>query len=86
MHFPSISGFDQQAFEKYFKNTGMLFIGRVGSLLIKMIVAISVTNYLGRANNGIISGGTVYIYFFSALAALGLDQFIVNLSCKRDPV
>ena len=78
MRFPSISGFDQQAFEKYFKNTGMLFIGRVGSLLIKMIVAISVTNYLGRANNGIISGGTVYIYFFSALAALGLDQFIVK--------
>lgn len=56
----------------------MLFIGRVGSLLIKMIVSISVANYLGRANNGILSGGTVYIYFFSALATLGLDQFIVK--------
>lgn len=56
----------------------MLFIGRVGSLLIKMIVSISVANYLGRSNNGIISGGTVYIYFFSAIAALGLDQFIVK--------
>ncbi|HEY2580343.1 MAG TPA: flippase [Mucilaginibacter sp.] len=78
MRFPNIPGFDQQAFEKYFKNTGMLFIGRVGSLLIKMIVSISVANYLGRSNNGIISGGTVYIYFFSAIAALGLDQFIVK--------
>jgi len=78
MRFPSIPGFDQQAFEKYFKNTGMLFVGRVGSLLIKMVVSIFIANYLGRANNGIISGGTVYIYFFSAVATLGLDQFIVK--------
>ncbi len=78
MRVPNISGFDQQAFEKYFKNTGMLFIGRVGSLLVKLIVSISVANYLGRANNGIIAGATVYIYFFSAIATLGLDQFIVK--------
>ena len=78
MRFPNIPGFDQQAFQKYFKNTGMLFVGRVGSLLIKMIVSISVANYLGRSNNGIISGGIVYIYFFSAIATLGLDQFIVK--------
>jgi len=78
MRFPSIPGFDQQAFEKYFKNTGMLFVGRVGSLAIKFIVSISVANYLGRGNNGILTGGIAYIYFFSAVAALGLDQFIVK--------
>lgn len=78
MRIPGISGFDQQAFEKYFKNTGMLFVGRIGSLLIKMIVGISVANYLGRGQNGILFGGTVYIYFFSAIATLGLDQFIVK--------
>jgi O-antigen/teichoic acid export membrane protein len=78
MRIPNIPGFDQQALEKYFKNTGMLFIGRVGSLLIKMIVGIQVANYLGRGNNGIITGGTVYIYFFSSIATLGLDQFIVK--------
>src|SRR5882762_6423157 len=78
MRFPTISGFDQQAFEKYFKNTGWLFIGRIGSLLIKMIVGIFVANYLHRENNGIISGGTTYIYLFSAIATLGLDQFIVK--------
>jgi O-antigen/teichoic acid export membrane protein len=78
MRLPNIPGFEQQAFKKYFKNTGTLFIGRVGSLLIKMIVSISVTNYLHRSNNGILTGGTVYIYFFSAIATLGLDQFIVK--------
>ena len=78
MRIPGIPGFDQQALEKYFKNTGMLFIGRVGSLIIKMIVSITVANYLLPSKNGILSGGTVYIYFFSAIATLGLDQFIVK--------
>jgi O-antigen/teichoic acid export membrane protein len=78
MRLPGIPGFDQQALEKYFKNTGMLFIGRVGSLLIKMVVGIMVANYLGRGQNGILNGGIVYIYLFSAIATLGLDQFIVK--------
>jgi len=78
MRFPTIPGFDQQAFQKYFKNTGMMFVGRVGSLAIKMIVGIAVANYLHRENNGILNGGTVYIYFFSAIATLGLDQYIVK--------
>jgi O-antigen/teichoic acid export membrane protein len=78
MRIPGIKGFDQEALEKYFKNTGALFIGRVGSLLIKMIVSIAVANYLGRGQNGILNGGIVYIYFFSAIATLGLDQFIVK--------
>jgi len=78
MRFPKIPGFDQQAFEKYFKNTGALFVGRVGSLLIKMVVSIILARYLGRLYNGILAGGTVYIYFFSAVATLGLDQFIVK--------
>jgi len=55
-----------------------MFVGRVGSLLIKWIVSIAVANYLGRGQNGILAGGTVYIYFFSAVATLGLDQFIVK--------
>lgn len=78
MRIPSIPGFDQQALEKYFKNTGALFIGRIGSLLIKMIVGIAVANYLNKANLGIITGGITYVYLFSAVATLGLDQFIVK--------
>src|SRR5476651_1189916 len=78
MRIPNIPGFDQQALEKYFKNTGMLFIGRIGSLLIKMLVSIQVANYLLPEKNGIVNGGAVYIYLFSAIASLGLDQFIVK--------
>ena len=78
MRFPKIPGFDQRAFEKYFKNTGALFVGRVGSLVIKTIVSILLARYLGRLYNCILTGGVVYIYFFSAIATLGLDQFIVK--------
>lgn len=78
MRIPSIPGFDQQAFEKYLKNTGWLFFGRVGSLAIKMVVSIILANYLGSGQNGIINGGIAYIYFFSAIATLGLDQYIVK--------
>jgi len=78
MRIPSIPGFDQQALEKYFKNTGWLFIGRIGSLLIKMLVSIAVANYLNKAKLGIITGGITYVYLFSAIATLGLDQFIVK--------
>jgi O-antigen/teichoic acid export membrane protein len=78
MRFPKIPGFDQQAFERYFKNTGALFIGRVGSLAIKFIVSICIANYLLSSRNGVLNGGIAYIYFFSAIATLGLDQFIVK--------
>ncbi len=78
MRLPKIPGFDQHAFEKYFKNTGALFVGRIGSLAIKYIVSINVANYLLSAKNGILYGGVSYIYFFSAVATLGLDQFIVK--------
>ncbi|GAB3912311.1 flippase [Mucilaginibacter boryungensis] len=78
MRIPNIPGFDQQALEKYFKNTGWLFIGRVGSLLIKMAVSIMVANYLGKATLGVITGGVTYVYLFAAIATLGLDQFIVK--------
>ncbi|MCJ8210723.1 flippase [Mucilaginibacter sp. RS28] len=78
MRIPNIKGFDQQALEKYFKNTGWLFLGKVGSLGIKMVVSILVARYLLPAKNGILTGGINYIYFFSAIATLGLDQFIVK--------
>lgn len=56
----------------------MAFVGKVGSLFIKMLVSIYVARYLSKANLGIITGGITYIYLFSALATLGLDQFIVK--------
>ncbi|TWR28220.1 flippase [Mucilaginibacter achroorhodeus] len=78
MRIPNIPGFDKAALEKYFKNTGMALIGKVGSLLIKMLVSIAVARYLSKDRLGIVTGGLTYVYLFSALATLGLDQFVVK--------
>ena len=78
MKFPAIKGFNEEAFNKYLKNTGLLMLGRVGSLVIKMAVTITVANYLLTYNNGIITSSIAYVYLFASIAGLGLDQFIVK--------
>ncbi|WP_316832349.1 flippase [Pedobacter aquatilis] len=78
MKLPTIKGFDEEALKKYFKNTGMLLIGKVGSLAIKMLSSIAVANYLLSYGNGILTTSVSYVFLFAALAGLGLDQFIVK--------
>lgn len=78
MKIPAIKGFDQDALNKYLKNTGWLMLGRVGSMAIKMLISVQVANYLLPARNGMLGTSVAYIYLFAALASLGLDSFIVK--------
>lgn len=78
MKFPAVPGFDQQAFDKYLKNTGWLFLARVGSLGIRILAGIAVANYLGKTANGLLNYPLVFVTFFLAAAALGLDGFITR--------
>lgn len=78
MKLPAIKGFDEEAFNKYLKNTGLLMLGRVGSMAIKMVISIQVANYLLKYNNGLLNTSVSYIYLFASIAGLGLDAFIVK--------
>ncbi len=78
MKFPAVPGFDQQAFDKYLKNTGWLFLARVGSLAIKILAGIAVANFLGKTQNGLLNYPLVFVTFFIAAAALGLDGFVTR--------
>ncbi|MGH7237979.1 MAG: flippase, partial [Candidatus Saccharimonadales bacterium] len=79
MRFPNIPGFDQQAFEKYFKNTGWLMSARVGSLAIKFLINTFVLSaYLGSRQFGILNYPAALMAFPLALAALGLDGFVTR--------
>lgn len=84
MKFPAIPGFDPNAFQKYFKNTGFLLVGKVGSLAIKMLVGFAVANYLGKAQNGILNYANSFVIVFLAIASLGLDQFVVREFVKKE--
>jgi O-antigen/teichoic acid export membrane protein len=79
MRLPRIPGFDQQAFEKYFKNTGWLMLARVGGLAIKVIITnFALSNYLGPERFGILNYPMAIVTFFMAIAALGLDGFVTR--------
>ncbi len=78
MKLPHIKGFDQDALHKYFKNTGLLMFGRVGSMAIKMVVTITLANYLLPEKNGILNTSMAYVFLFASIAGLGLDSFIVK--------
>lgn len=78
MKFPAVPGFDRQAFNKYLKNTGWLFLARVGSLGIRILAGIAVANYLGKTANGLLNYPLVFVTFFLAAAALGLDGFVTR--------
>lgn len=91
MRIPSIPGFDQQAFEKYLKNTGWLMMARVGSLAIGVIINnFALSNYLGAKQFGILNYPMAIVTFFMAVAALGLDGLVtrelLNEPEKKDTI
>ena len=78
MKIPKIPGFDQEALEKYVKNTGWLMMARVGSLAVKMLVNIALANYLLKVKLGILNYPMTIATFFIAIAAFGLDGFVTR--------
>ncbi|MEO8795967.1 MAG: flippase, partial [Daejeonella sp.] len=71
---PAIPGFDQKSFEKYFKNTAWLMLGRILSMVVGFIIA----RYLGPSNFGDLSFAIAFTGLFAAVATLGLDTFVVR--------
>ncbi|MEJ5994173.1 flippase [Pedobacter sp. Du54] len=74
MKFPSIKGFDEEAFNKYLKNTGWLMFGKMLSLLVNLAIA----KYLGPASFGDLSFAVALVAITGAIGALGLDTFIIR--------
>ncbi|MFM6976624.1 MAG: flippase [Sphingobacteriaceae bacterium] len=74
MKIPSIPGFDEQAFEKYFKNTGWLLFGKILSLVVGFLIA----RYLGPYAFGDLSFADAFAALFAAVGTLGLDSFIIR--------
>ena len=74
MKIPSITGFDPEAFQKYFKNTGWLMFGKVLSLLAGIFIA----KFLGPHDFGDLSFAIAFTAIFAAVGTLGLDSFIIR--------
>ncbi|MES2651540.1 MAG: flippase [Bacteroidota bacterium] len=74
MKLPTIKGFDEEAFNKYLKNTGWLMFGKMLSLVVNLAIA----KYLGPASFGDLSFVVSLVAITGAIGALGLDTFIIR--------
>ncbi len=74
MKIPGIKGFDEAAFQKYFKNTGWLMFGKILSMVINLVTA----NYLGAISFGDLSFADALTAIVAAVGTLGLDSFIIR--------
>jgi O-antigen/teichoic acid export membrane protein len=86
MKLPIVKGFDEQALNKYLKNTSWLMFGKVLGLVASLIV----TRYLGPELFGDLSFVLALVTITGAVGALGLDTFIIreiiNEPNKRDEI
>ena len=69
---------------KYFKNTAWLLIEKLLRILEAFFIGIWIARYLGPENFGILSYSQSFVYLFTAIAALGLDQIVVKELVKND--
>lgn len=86
MKIPAIKGFDEEAFQKYLKNTGWLMFGRILSMVVSFVVA----RHLGPNLFGDLNFAEALTAIIAAVGALGLDTFIIreiiNEPSKKDEI
>jgi O-antigen/teichoic acid export membrane protein len=79
MKIPAIKGFDEAAFQKYFKNTSWLMFGKILSMIIGFLIA----RYLGPVSFGDLSFADALTAIVAAVGTLGLDSFIIREIIKE---
>ena len=67
-----------QGFRKYFVNTSWLLGERVLRMAVSLFVGIYVARYLGPERYGLLSYALSFVFLFSSLASLGLDDILVR--------
>lgn len=60
------------------KNAGWLVFGRIGQMVISLIVGLLTARYLGPSNYGLINYATAYTAFFMAFCTLGINSILVK--------
>jgi O-antigen/teichoic acid export membrane protein len=74
MKIPGIKGFDEAAFQKYFKNTSWLMFGKILSMVVGFLIA----RYLGPVSFGDLNFADALTAIVAAVGTLGLDSFIIR--------
>jgi O-antigen/teichoic acid export membrane protein len=70
--------FARPGFRKYFANTSWLLSERVLRMVVSLFVGIYVARYLGPERFGLLSYTLSFVWLFSSLASVGLDEILVR--------
>ena len=70
--------FASPSFRKYFANTSWLLSERVLRMVVSLFVGIYVARYLGPERFGLLSYTLSFVWLFSSLASVGLDEILVR--------
>ncbi|MEI6553258.1 MAG: flippase [bacterium] len=77
-------------FQKYLKNTGWMFFGRIFTLTISFFIGIYIARYLGPSNYGLLNYIMSFVGLFSFLASFGMDGIInreiIKNHSKKDEI
>ena len=63
-------------FQKYFRNTGWMFGGRIFILAVSFAISIYIARYLGPSNYGLFNYAISFVGLFGFLSSLGLDNIL----------
>jgi O-antigen/teichoic acid export membrane protein len=71
-----IGDWDKNGFQKYFQNTGWIFLAKMVTFAVSFFTIAMVARYLGPANYGKLSYAQSFVSIFSIFASLGIDQIL----------
>lgn len=73
-----------EGFQKYLRNTGWMFLGRVFTLGVSFFVGAYIARYLGPSNYGLMNYAISFVGIFGFLASFGIDGIVSREIIKRD--
>jgi len=81
---------NHDGFQKYFANTGWLFVGKIFSLILSFFLFSFIARYLGAENLGKLSYAQSYVSLLAVFASFGIDHVlyrdIVRFKEKRNEI
>lgn len=70
--------FRHSGFQRYFANTGWLFLGQAFSLFASFFIGVWIARYLGPNNYGLINYAAAFVGIFGFIAGLGVDGILIR--------
>jgi len=73
-----------KGFEKYFRNTGFLFLEKGARIVVSIVIWALIARYLGVEQFGLFNFALSFVFLFRIIADLGLDYVVVRDLVKNE--